>query len=91
MEQNSRLDRRGVHMLVRALIATIFLPLTLVAMIYEMNFRVMLELEWVWGYPFALLVMLAVGIVMLFHFKKEKRILARVTSPLPKIPHKKIK
>ncbi len=59
-------------MKVLTIIATIFLPLTLVAGIYGMNFRVMPELEWGWGYPFALLVMLAVGIVMLFYFKKRK-------------------
>jgi magnesium transporter len=73
MEQNSRLDRRGFHMLERPLIATIFLPLTLVAGIYEMNFRVMLELEWVWGYPFALLVMLAVGKLLCYSISKKKK------------------
>ncbi|MEW6563555.1 MAG: magnesium/cobalt transporter CorA [Pseudomonadota bacterium] len=30
------------------------LPPTLIASIYGMNFKVMPELEWVWGYPFAL-------------------------------------
>ena len=32
---------------------------TLVAGIYGMNFRVMPELDWAWGYPFALGLMVA--------------------------------
>jgi len=55
-----------------AIIATIFISLTLVAGIYEMNFRYVPELEWVLGYPFVLLIMLAVGIVMLFYFRRGK-------------------
>ncbi|TRO46392.1 magnesium and cobalt transport protein CorA, partial [Candidatus Bathyarchaeota archaeon] len=50
---------------------TIFLPLTLVAGIYGMNFRIIPELQWEMGYPFALLIMLAVGITMLIYFKRR--------------------
>jgi len=59
-------------MKVLTIIATIFIPLTLVAGIYGMNFRYMPELEWEIGYPFVLLIMLAVGIVMLLYFRKKK-------------------
>ena len=59
-------------MKVLTIIATIFLPLALVAGIYGMNFRIMPELEWDWGYPFALIVMLSVGIVMLLYFRRRK-------------------
>ncbi len=45
-----------------AIIATIFMPLTFIAGIYGMNFRYMPELEWHWGYPVILLVMVAIGI-----------------------------
>jgi magnesium transporter len=35
------------------------LPPTLIASIYGMNFKAMPELDWSWGYPFALVLMLA--------------------------------
>jgi len=65
-------NRMNEVMKVLTIIATIFLPLTLVAGIYGMNFRIMPELEWDWGYPFALIVMLSVGIVMLLYFRRRK-------------------
>ena len=55
-----------------AIIATIFMPLTFVAGIYGMNFRYMPELEWHWGYPVILFVMVAIGISMLFYFRRKK-------------------
>lgn len=65
-------NRMNEVMKVLTIIATIFIPLTLVAGIYGMNFTYMPELEWIWGYPSILLIMLAVGIVMLFYFRKKK-------------------
>jgi len=65
-------NRMNEVMKVLTIIATIFIPLTLVAGIYGMNFTYMPELEWIWGYPFILLIMLAVVIVMLFYFRKRK-------------------
>ncbi|TVL98955.1 MAG: magnesium and cobalt transport protein CorA [Candidatus Brocadia sp. WS118] len=57
---------------VLTMIATIFMPLTFIAGIYGMNFKYMPELEWRWGYPMVLLIMAAVGIVMVFYFKRKK-------------------
>lgn len=59
-------------MKVLTIIATIFMPLTFLAGIYGMNFKYMPELEWKWGYFLILLVMFAIGISMLFYFKKKK-------------------
>jgi len=59
-------------MKVLTIIATIFIPLTFVAGIYGMNFRYMPELEWKWSYPVVLLIMVFIGIVMLFYFRKKK-------------------
>jgi magnesium transporter len=64
-------NRMNEVMKVLTIIATIFLPLTLVAGIYGMNFRIMPELQWEMGYPFALLIMLAAGITMLIYFKRR--------------------
>jgi len=44
---------------------------TLVAGIYGMNFRNMPELEWFWGYPFALGLMVAVSTALYFLFKRN--------------------
>lgn len=53
-------------------IATIMMPLTLIASIYGMNFKFMPELTSKFGYPLALGIMLAVATVMLFYFKRKK-------------------
>lgn len=52
--------------------ATIFMPMTFVASIYGMNFRHMPELGWQWGYPFALLAMVGVGIGMGVYFLRKR-------------------
>jgi magnesium transporter len=49
--------------------AILFAP-TLVAGIYGMNFKFMPELAWRYGYPFALCLMLALGITLYTVFKK---------------------
>jgi len=59
-------------MKVLTIIATIFIPLTLIAGIYGMNFKYMPELEWRWGYPIVWLVMAAVTILMLAYFRRKK-------------------
>ena len=43
-------NRQNESMRILALVATIFLPLTLIAGIYGMNFHYMPELEWHWGH-----------------------------------------
>ena len=53
------------------IISTIFLPLTLVAGIYGMNFHYMPELSWKIGYPFALLIMPSIAVIMLYLIKKR--------------------
>ncbi|WP_255771623.1 magnesium and cobalt transport protein CorA [Pseudarthrobacter sulfonivorans] len=51
--------------------AILFAP-TLVASIYGMNFRVMPELDWQLGYPYALGLMVAMGVVLYLAFKHNK-------------------
>lgn len=52
-------------------VATIFMPLTLISSIYGMNFRNMPELRLHYGYYFTLGLMLVVGIGMLVGFKRR--------------------
>jgi magnesium transporter len=54
-----------------AIIATIFIPLGVIAGIYGMNFRHMPELAWGLGYPFALGSMVVVTVVLYFVFKRR--------------------
>ena len=53
------------------IVATIFVPLTFITSLYGMNFKHMPELEWYWGYPFILTLILAVAGVMLTYFRKK--------------------
>ena len=48
-----------------------FLPPTLIASIYGMNFRFLPELNWQWGYPFAVALMLASAITPFAYFKRR--------------------
>jgi len=52
--------------------AVVLLPPTLVATIYGMNFKNMPELEWQYGYPLALGMMLIAAVVPYYIFKWKK-------------------
>jgi magnesium transporter len=54
------------------IIATIFIPLTFVAGLYGMNFEFMPELHWRLAYPLVLLVMVVIGILMMFYFRRKR-------------------
>jgi magnesium transporter len=51
--------------------AVMFLPPTLVASIYGMNFKIQPELQWSWGYPFALALMVISAIVPYLYFRRR--------------------
>jgi magnesium transporter len=55
-----------------SVVAFVFLPPTLIASIYGMNFDHMPELEWTWGYPMALGLMVVSALVpyLIFRWKK---------------------
>lgn len=59
-------------MKVLTIIATIFIPITFIAGIYGMNFEWMPELAWKWSYPiiWALISIVAIGMVVYFRRKK---------------------
>ncbi len=54
------------------IIATIFMPPTFIAGIYGMNFKYIPELDWYWGYPMALFLMIITTISMLIYFRKKR-------------------
>jgi magnesium transporter len=53
-------------------IAIIFMPPTVIASIYGMNFKEMPELNWQWGYPLAIILtaLAAIGPDVFFRWKK---------------------
>lgn len=54
-----------------SVVAVVFLPPTLVASIYGMNFAVIPELKWAFGYPWALLLMVISGVAPFIWFKRK--------------------
>jgi magnesium transporter len=61
-------NRMNEVMRVLTIIATIFIPMTFIASIYGMNFKYLPELQWRWGYFWALGLMGAMAFTMLFWF-----------------------
>jgi magnesium transporter len=59
-------------MTVVSVLAVIFMPPTLVAGIYGMNFKVMPELEWRYGYPYAIALMVALVSVIVWFIRRRR-------------------
>ncbi len=70
-------NRLNEVMKVLTIFSATFIPLTFIAGVYGMNFNSdrspwnMPEVNWKWGYPFALVLMAAVAIVMLIYFRRK--------------------
>lgn len=56
---------------VLSVIAAVFLPPTLIASVYGMNFRHMPELSWTFGYPLAILLMVILGVAPYLYAKRR--------------------
>ena len=65
-------QRMNEVMQVLTIMASIFIPLTFIAGIYGMNFELMPELKWRYGYPMVWGLMLLCGVGMLWFFKRKK-------------------
>jgi magnesium transporter len=50
----------------------VFMPPTLIASLYGMNFQFMPETQWKYGYPFALGLMVLSSLMTLFFFRWKK-------------------
>jgi len=68
---SSLTNRMNEVMKTLTIIATIFIPMTFVASIYGMNFKIP-EYQWNYGYYYALGIMAIIAIVMLIYFKKKR-------------------
>jgi magnesium transporter len=54
-----------------SVMSVVFLPPTLIASIYGMNFQFMPELGWSIGYPISLLLMICAGVLPYLYFKRR--------------------
>lgn len=64
--------RTNEIMKVLTIFASLFMPLTFIVGIYGMNFDVMPELRWAWGYPTVMLVMLSLVVGLLVLFRRRR-------------------
>ena len=64
--------RQNVIMKVFTIVSVIFLPPTLIASIYGMNFQDMPELKSPHAYPIAIAIMISLSLLALFYFKRKK-------------------
>jgi magnesium transporter len=64
-------NRMNEVMKTLTIISTIFIPLTFIAGVYGMNFKVMPELDWRYGYPAVLLVMVTISILLVLWFRRR--------------------
>lgn len=71
MYLSSTSNKMNEVMKVLTIIATIFMPITFIAGIYGMNFKIMPELEWDFGYAWALSLMLLTILGMIYYFKRK--------------------
>jgi magnesium transporter len=59
-------------MKVLTIIATIFIPITFIAGIYGMNFEIIPELKWKYGYAAVWAIMISMTVGMLAYFRRKK-------------------
>lgn len=65
-------NRMSEVMKMLTIISTIFIPLTFIAGVYGMNFVHMPELEWEYGYPMIISIMLGISLLMVRYFRKKQ-------------------
>lgn len=77
LHQSALNNQMNEGMRILTMIATIFIPMSFIAGVYGMNFDRtasafnMPELSWPYGYPFALGLMLVVGLVFVTYFRRR--------------------
>lgn len=69
---SSQSHRMNQIMKILTAVSVIFMPLTFIVGVYGMNFDVMPELRWKYGYFLVLVVMFVSVVGMVFYFKKKK-------------------
>lgn len=71
VEQNSRMQRQNDQVQKVSAWAAILVVPTIITGVYGMNFRHMPELDWLFGYPYALVLMATVSGILYLGFKRS--------------------
>ncbi len=72
MYMSSVSNKMNEVMKVLTIFAAIFIPLTFVVGVYGMNFDIMPELHWQWGYLIIWVIIILVAFSMIIYFKQKK-------------------
>ena len=64
-------ERTNKRLRLLTILSAVFMPLTLIAGIYGMNFRYMPELKWPYSYPLVIAVMIALAVTLLWIFYRK--------------------
>ena len=59
-------------MKILTVVTSIFIPLTFITSVYGMNFKHQPEYDWPWAYPVLWIIMIAVGVVQVIYFKRQR-------------------
>jgi magnesium transporter len=83
-------NRMNEIMKVLTIISTIFIPLNFIAGVYGMNFHTdhpmnMPELDWPWGYPYALGMMATVAVLLVIYFQRKGWLTADRRPEIPPV------
>jgi magnesium transporter len=83
-------NRMNEIMKVLTIISTIFIPLNFIAGVYGMNFHTdhpmnMPELDWPWGYPYALGLMATVAVLLVIYFQRKGWLTADRRPEIPPV------
>jgi magnesium transporter len=71
LQMTLKADHSNTIMKTLTLVSVIFLPMTFLAGLYGMNFEIIPELKWDYGYLYALVLMLLTGLSIALYFRKK--------------------
>jgi magnesium transporter len=71
LQMTLKADHSNTIMKTLTLVSVIFLPMTFLAGLYGMNFEIIPELKWKYGYLYALILMLGIGLSIALYFRKK--------------------
>ncbi|MEH7380176.1 magnesium transporter CorA family protein [Bacillus sp. JJ1533] len=71
LQMSLKADHTNAIMKTLTLVSVIFIPMTFIAGMYGMNFELIPELKWEFGYVYVLILMFGIGLMIAFYFRKK--------------------
>jgi magnesium transporter len=72
LQMSMKSDRMNEIMKTLTLFSSIFLPLTFIVGLYGMNFKIMPELNWEYGYLYVWFLLIAIAVGTFLYFKRKR-------------------